>query len=89
MTEAWERFSPGHPIAHTLPWDPAVCDAALLAGAVLAETAPRSALRQEITALALAVRRGEAVSAAASGAATSGGTGTRLGRRMGAWLRRD
>ncbi|MCT1457692.1 hypothetical protein M3G48_10350 [Kocuria rhizophila] len=89
VTEAWERFSPGHPIAHTLPWDPAVCDAALLAGAVLAETAPRSALRQEITALALAVRRGEAVSAAASGAATSGGTGTRLGRRMGAWLRRD
>ena len=89
VTEAWERFSPGHPIAHTLPWDPAVCDAALLAGAVLAETAPRSALRQEITALALAVRRGEAVSAASSGAATSGGTGTRLGRRMGAWLRRD
>lgn len=89
VTEAWERFSPGHPIAHTLPWDPAVCDAALLAGAVLAETAPRSALRQEITALALAVRRGETVSAASSGAATSGGTGTRLGRRMGAWLRRD
>ncbi|MBX7558439.1 hypothetical protein K1Y78_63850, partial [Streptomyces sp. tea 10] len=38
VREAWERFSPGHPVAHTLSWDAKACDDALLAGAVLSET---------------------------------------------------
>ncbi|WP_270258130.1 AAA family ATPase [Kocuria marina] len=92
VREAWERFSPGYPVAHTLSWDAKACDDALLAGAVLAETAPRSALRHEMSALAELVRRmrepdahGGAAEPAGAGA---GPAGTRLGRRMGAWLRR-
>ncbi|MDO4918642.1 ParA family protein [Kocuria sp.] len=90
VTEAWERFAPGHGIAHTLVWDPAVCDDALLAGAVLAETAPRSALRQEYTALTRAVVR-DAHPEVSGGGGALGATParTRLGHRMGAWLRRD
>ncbi|RKQ36709.1 AAA family ATPase [Kocuria tytonis] len=91
VTEAWNRFSPGQRIAHTLTWDPGTCDDALLAGAVLAETAARSALRQEFTALARMVgRAGDPAGAAAAGAGATDepAVGTRLGRRMGAWLRR-
>ena len=84
VREAWDRFSPGHPVAHTLPWDPAACDGALLAGAVLAETAPRSALRVELAALVRVLEHPEED----SGAAQATVRGTRLGRRMGAWLRR-
>jgi Flp pilus assembly CpaE family ATPase len=36
-----------------LPWDPAACDAALLHGRALAETAPKSALRQALRRLAV------------------------------------
>ena len=89
VAEAWRRFSPGHDIAHLLPWDPAVCDDALLAGAALAETAPRSELRQEFTALARDLLTGqEPATVGATGGAGEMVTGTRLGRRMGAWLRR-
>ncbi|RLZ02560.1 hypothetical protein CWC38_10470 [Kocuria tytonicola] len=89
VVEAWRRFSPGHAIAGTLPWDPAACDDALLAGAVLAETAPRSALRQEFTSLARRlVADGGPPTVAGPGGAGETVTGTRLGRRMGAWLRR-
>lgn len=84
VREAWDRFSPGNPVAHTLPWDPAACDDALLAGAVLAETAPRSALRAELTALVRVLEHPEED----SGAAQTTVRGTRLGRQMGAWLRR-
>ena len=92
VREAWERFSPGYPVAHTLSWDAKACDDALLAGAVLAETAPRSALRHEMSALADEVRRarepGFVADAAEPVGAGGGAAGTRLGRRMGAWLRR-
>lgn len=92
VREAWERFSPGYPVAHTLSWDSKACDDALLAGAVLAETAPRSALRHEMSALAELVRRMREPDAHGGAAepvgAGAGPAGTRLGRRMGAWLRR-
>ncbi|OXS81604.1 AAA family ATPase [Kocuria marina] len=92
VREAWERFSPGYPVAHTLSWDAKTCDDALLAGAVLAETAPRSALRHEMSALAELVRRMREPDAHGGAAepvgAGAGPAGTRLGRRMGAWLRR-
>ena len=92
VREAWERFSPGYPVAHTLSWDAKACDDALLAGAVLAETAPRSALRHEMSALAELVRRIREPDAHEGAAepvgAGAGPAGTRLGRRMGAWLRR-
>ena len=89
VTEAWQRFSPGHGIARTLRWDPAVCDDALLAGAVLAETAPRSELRREFTELARDVLAGDEPTASAEpDGAVAPVTGTRLGRRMGAWVRR-
>ncbi|WP_270254918.1 AAA family ATPase [Kocuria marina] len=92
VREAWERFSPGCPVAHTLSWDSKACDDALLAGAVLAETAPRSALRHEMSALAELVRRMREPDAHGGAAepvgAGAGPAGTRLGRRMGAWLRR-
>ncbi|WP_145006275.1 AAA family ATPase [Kocuria marina] len=91
VREAWERFSPGHPVAHTLSWDAKACDDALLAGAVLAETAPRSTLRHEMSALAELVRRMREPDAHEGAAepvgAGAGPAGTRLGRRMGAWLR--
>lgn len=92
VREAWERFSPGHPVAHTLSWDAKACDDALLAGAVLSETAPRSTLRHEMSGLAELVRRMREPDAHEGAAepvgAGAGPAGTRLGRRMGAWLRR-
>lgn len=48
---AWERYGPDLPIAVLLPADPAA-DAALLGGTVLRESAPGSALRAGIRALA-------------------------------------
>ncbi|GEC99084.1 pilus biosynthesis protein CpaE [Kocuria varians] len=86
VQEAWERFSPGHPVVHTLSWDPGSCDDALLAGAVLAETAPRSVLRSELRDLVRLLARPEGRGPAEPVGAAAGGT--RLGRRMGAWLRR-
>ena len=48
LREAWERYGPGHGIEAFLPSDPEACDAALLSGAVLFETAPESPLRLAI-----------------------------------------
>lgn len=87
VTEAWERYAPDEPVAATLSWDPETCDEALLAGAVLAEAAPRSQLRREVGELARRALHPEAaVPAPADRAAPA--TGTRLGGRVGAWLRR-
>lgn len=91
VAEAWARFSPGHGIDATLDWDPAACDEALLAGAVLAESAAKSALRQQIANLAARAvgPESDVGDRAPSTENTTGKTpGTRLGRRMGAWLRR-
>lgn len=52
LNETWERFGPAHPIAHYVPADRPAVDAALLAGTVLAETAPRSVAREAIARLA-------------------------------------
>jgi MinD-like ATPase involved in chromosome partitioning or flagellar assembly len=52
LREAWERFAPQRRILSCLPADFAAADAALLGGSVLLETAPESALRQAVAALA-------------------------------------
>lgn len=87
VAEAWARFSPGHGIDATLDWDPTACDEALLAGAVLAESAVKSGLRQQITHLAARALDPED-DAGAEPSSPGRAPGTRLGQRMGAWLRR-
>lgn len=60
LSQTWLRLGPAAPIRAFLPWDPGGCDAALLAGQVLAEAAPDSVLRRSIARLAgveLPVRR--------------------------------
>ncbi|MBO0594317.1 AAA family ATPase [Nesterenkonia sp. E16_7] len=60
LSQTWLRLGPSAQIQAFLPWDPAGCDAGLLAGQVLAEAAPNSALRRSIARLAgvdLSVRR--------------------------------
>lgn len=54
LLQAWERFGPGMAISAYLPSDPAACDAALLSGTVLLESAPDSALRKAIAELSCA-----------------------------------
>ncbi|MBB6403916.1 P-loop NTPase [Arthrobacter sp. AZCC_0090] len=54
LREAWDRYGPGSAIEGFLPSDPEACDAALLSGAVLLESAPESALRQAIAKLVCA-----------------------------------
>lgn len=54
LREAWERFGPAVPLEAFLPADPDASDAALLAGSLLLEAAPDSALRQGIAALVCA-----------------------------------
>ncbi|TLP73271.1 AAA family ATPase [Nesterenkonia sphaerica] len=51
LSEAWLQLGSHAPIAAFLPWEPAVCDAALRGGHVLAESAAESALRRQIAAL--------------------------------------
>lgn len=48
LGEAWERYGPGQGVDVFLPSDPEACDAALLSGAVLIESAPESPLRRAI-----------------------------------------
>lgn len=48
LDDAWVRYGPRIRIEAYLPADPEACDAALLSGSVLLETAPESALRSEI-----------------------------------------
>ncbi|NDK31340.1 AAA family ATPase [Nesterenkonia haasae] len=52
LTDAWLELGQQSPIAAFLPWEPAVCDAALRSGQVLAESASDSVLRRQIAALA-------------------------------------
>ncbi|GAA4370003.1 AAA family ATPase [Paeniglutamicibacter cryotolerans] len=52
LNETWERFGPAVPIGVYVPSDRAATDAALLAGTVLAETAPRSPAREAMARLA-------------------------------------
>ena len=48
LAQAWERFGPSLPIRHFLPWDPDLCDRALLEGRLLVEIAPDAPLRKAI-----------------------------------------
>lgn len=48
LREAWARYGPTVPLEAFLPADPAACDAALLAGSLLLESMPDSALRRAI-----------------------------------------
>jgi hypothetical protein len=85
IREAWARFGSGPAVELFVPWDPAACDEALLAWAVLAETAAGTPVRAALRVLAGRVL-------ADPGEAGEGGDplvhGTRLGGRIGAWLRR-
>lgn len=53
ITATWKRFGPAVGIAAFLPADPAACDRALLTGQLLAEAAPKSALRRALQDLAV------------------------------------
>jgi MinD-like ATPase involved in chromosome partitioning or flagellar assembly len=54
LQDAWERYGPASGIEAFLPYDPAAADAALLAGSLLLETAPESALRRAVRGLVCA-----------------------------------
>ncbi len=54
LRAAWERYGPAVTLSAFLPSDPAASDAALLAGALLLESAPESALRLAIAKLVCA-----------------------------------
>jgi MinD-like ATPase involved in chromosome partitioning or flagellar assembly len=51
---AWDRFGPGMEIGHFLPWDLDSADKTLLAGQLLLESAPDSALRHAVAAIVCA-----------------------------------
>lgn len=50
----WERFGPSVDLQHFIPWSPESASAGLLAGKVLAESGPKTELRQSIRKLMLA-----------------------------------
>lgn len=54
LRDAWERYGPSVPLGAFLPADPVASDAALLAGSLLLEAAPDSALRKGIASLVCA-----------------------------------
>ncbi len=54
LRDAWARYGPTVPLESFLPADPAACDDALLAGSLLLECAPESALRKAIAGLVCA-----------------------------------
>jgi Mrp family chromosome partitioning ATPase len=54
LREAWERYASAFPLGGFLPADHASCDAALLSGSVLLETAPNSPLRTALARLVCA-----------------------------------
>ncbi|MFW6187833.1 MAG: hypothetical protein ACOC84_07545, partial [Actinomycetota bacterium] len=85
IREAWARFGSGPAVEHFVPWDPEAFDEALLAGAVLAETAAGSSARAALRRLAGGVLAGADGPAGGEDAPVRG---TRLGARIGAWLRR-
>ena len=71
LRDAWDRYGPTAPVSAFLPADAAACDAALLAGSLLLETAPDSALRKAIAGLVCApaqrTRRSSVFSSTAMG----------------------
>ncbi|MFI7496501.1 CpaE family protein [Kocuria sp. M4R2S49] len=85
IREAWARFGSGPAVELFVPWDPETFDEALLAGAVLAETAAGSPARAAFRALAEKVLAGAGEPEAGEDLLVRG---TRLGGRIGAWLRR-
>ncbi|MFC8038655.1 CpaE family protein [Paenarthrobacter sp. NPDC057355] len=54
LDDAWNRYGPGISIEAYIPSDPESCDAALLSGSVLLETAPESDIRHAIAGLVCA-----------------------------------
>ncbi|WP_457950681.1 AAA family ATPase [Pseudarthrobacter sp. alpha12b] len=54
LLDAWERYGPASELKAFLPYDPAAADSALLAGSLLLEVAPDSALRRAIRGLVCA-----------------------------------
>ncbi|TLM85638.1 chromosome partitioning protein [Pseudarthrobacter sp. NamE2] len=48
LRDAWERFGPAFELKKFLPYDPGAADTALLAGSLLLEAAPDSALRRAV-----------------------------------------
>ncbi|UXM90333.1 CpaE family protein [Paenarthrobacter sp. JL.01a] len=54
LDDAWNRYGPGISIEAYIPSDPEACDAALLSGSVLLETAPESDIRHAIAGLVCA-----------------------------------
>jgi MinD-like ATPase involved in chromosome partitioning or flagellar assembly len=85
VREAWARFGSGPAVELFVPWDPETCDEALLAGAVLAETAAGSSVRAALRELAGRVLAEPGEAGADEDPLVRG---TRLGGRIGAWLRR-
>ncbi|XAS63140.1 P-loop NTPase [Micrococcaceae bacterium Sec5.8] len=69
LRDAWERYGPTVPLAAFLPADPAACDAALLAGSLLLESAPDSPLRRAIASLVCAPVQGKSHSSVFSSTA--------------------
>lgn len=85
IREAWARFGSGPAVELFVPWDPETCDEALLAGAVLAETAAGCSVRAALRELAGRVLAEPGEAGEDEGPLVHG---TRLGGRIGAWLRR-
>ncbi|WP_426763443.1 AAA family ATPase [Pseudarthrobacter sp. 1G09] len=54
LRDAWERYGPASELQAFLPYDIAAADAALLAGSLLLESSPESALRRSIRKLVCA-----------------------------------
>ncbi|MEW1949153.1 P-loop NTPase [Pseudarthrobacter sp902506025] len=54
LRDAWERYGPASELKVFLPYDPGAADAALLAGSLLLEACPDSALRRAIRELVCA-----------------------------------
>ena len=88
LKEAWAAIgAPGQWDAH-LSWEPRTVDAAALAGSVLAESAPSSALRSQLRDLAGSVLRRLDGDLSPDQDEVEDVRGTRLGRAVGGWLRR-
>src|SRR5699024_12099960 len=51
LAGVWQRFAPSMQLEHFIAWAPETTAAALLAGKVFAENAPKSQLRQTIASL--------------------------------------
>lgn len=89
VKESWAAVGAPGQMDAFLRWDARTLDAAALDGSALAEAAPGSALRSELTALAGAVlRRLDGDLAPQPGEEVEDVRGTRLGRRSGGWWRR-